>query len=60
MKDIKEVFGEFTQDKAEKYSREEYSVYEWVGKRLHKKTYTRRYYPKSTNGYSDEYKSEQL
>ena len=60
MKDIKEVFGEFTQDKAEKYSREEYSVYEWVGKRLHKKTYIRRYYPQSTNGYSDEYKSEQL
>jgi len=60
MKDTNDVFGEFTEEKAEKYSREEYSVYEWVGKRLHKKTYTRKYFPGSTNGYSDSYVSEKL
>ena len=57
---MSEPFGEYDPEKAEKYSREEYTVYEWVGNRLHKKTHTRKYFPKSVNGYSDEFKAEQL
>ena len=51
-------FGEYDPMKGENTSREEYTVYEWVGKQLMKKTYTRKYIPKSKEGYVDEYKSE--
>jgi len=51
-------FGKYDPAKGESFSREEYTVYEWVGKSLMKKTYTRKYIPKSKEGYVDEYKSE--
>jgi len=51
-------FGKYDSEKGKTYSREEYTVYEWVGKQLMKKTHTRKYIPKSKDGYVDEYKSE--
>ena len=55
-----EYFGEYDPEKAKKYSREEYTVYEWQGLQLKKRTYTRKYVPQSKNGYKDDYTSEVL
>jgi len=55
---MNDVFGKYDPEKGKTYSREEYTVYEWEGKRLVKKTYSRKYIPASKTGYTDAYKSE--
>ena len=53
-----DIFGKF--EPKENISAEEFVVYEWVGKQLYKKTYTRKYLPGSRNGGTDSYKSEAM
>lgn len=57
-----ELFGEFDAKKVENKSSEEYTVYEWAGKQLYKKTYSRKYFGANrTDGgktYTDSYVSE--
>jgi len=51
-------FEEYDYERCKNLSSEKYIVYEWVGKQLMKKTYTRKYIPESKNGYVDNYNSE--
>lgn len=51
-------FGEYDPEKCKNLSSEQYVVYEWVGKKLMKKTHTRKYIPESRDGYVDVYNSE--
>lgn len=51
-------FETYDKERCKNLSSEQYIVYEWVGKQLMKKTYTRKYIPESKNGFVDQYKSE--
>lgn len=53
-----DIFGEFKHK--ENISSEEFIVYEWVGKQLYKKTYTRKYWPGARNEAADSYTSEAI
>lgn len=51
-------FETYDKERCKNLSSEHYIVYEWEGKILKKKTYTRKYIPDSKNGYVDNFKSE--
>jgi len=53
-------FEEYDEERCKNLSSEQYVVYEWVDKKLMKKTYTRKYIPESKNGFVDNYRSESV
>jgi hypothetical protein len=53
-------FEEYDEERCKNLSSEQYVVYEWVDKKLMKKTYTRKYIPESKNGFVDNYHSESV
>lgn len=53
-----EIFGEC--EEKENISSEKFIIYEWVGKQLYKKTYTRKYWPGARNECNDSYVSEAI
>ena len=52
------IFGEAKNK--ENISLEEFTVYEWVGRKLYKKTYKRKYWPGSHNEITDSYTCEAI